>query len=137
MSVQIDVAYEGDSQCSAVHAQSGQKLVTDMPAEVSGSKNRGFSSSDLVAVGLGSCLLTTMAMVAERKGASLAGARAHVDKDLVLERPARIARMAVRLSLPASLKPELRAVLEQVAQHCLVKNSLAEAVKIEVKFEYA
>ena len=136
MSVRVDVAYEGDQQCSAVHALSGQRLMTDAPVELPGSKARSFSPTDLVAAGLGSCIISTLALVAQRKGIDLRGARVHIDKDLALERPMHIARMAARLSLPASLSPELRAAMESVAHHCLVGNSLSGEVKVELSFEY-
>lgn len=135
MSVAIDVRYEGDLQCTSVHGPSGARLGTDAPVD-NGGKARTFSPTDLVATALGSCMLTVVAKTAAERGWPIAGARAQVEKEMTVERPRRIARLQVRLTLPASLDAHARQVIERTAHTCPVGNSLSPDTKIEVHFVY-
>jgi len=54
-------------RCKITHKQSGVEIQTDSAPEYGG-KGRSFSSTDLVAVALGSCVLTTIDKIIEREG---------------------------------------------------------------------
>ena len=64
--VEIDARYEGDKKCSLTHPE-GATLKTDAPKDIGGDAS-AFSPTDLVAAALASCVLTTIAMFAERHG---------------------------------------------------------------------
>ena len=80
-------------------------------------------------------MLTTMAMVAERDGHVLVGARAEVEKDM-LANPRRIGTLRVLLTLPKSLPESYRKKIEAVAHACPVHKSLHPEMQIPVTFEY-
>ena len=54
--VNLNVTYEGDLRCSAVHGPSGNQLLTDAPVDNHG-RGEAFSPTDLVGTALASCLL--------------------------------------------------------------------------------
>ena len=54
----------------------------------------------------GTCVITIMAMAAERHGIDLTGATVTVEKHMTTEPPRRIARLPVRVRLPKRLTPE-------------------------------
>lgn len=134
--VDIDILYEGDLRCRLTHRPSGAVIVTDAPKDNEG-KGEAFSPTDLVAAGLGSCMVTIMGIVARRHGVKIDGSRAHVEKEMHAGSERRIRRLAVTLTLPAALTPEQRGLLERAAETCPVHRSLGPEVEVPVRFVYA
>ena len=92
---------------------------------------------DLVAAGLASCILTTMAMFAERNGLSLEGAKASVEKHMTTPpSPRRIGRLPVSVTLPASVPAEWRERVERAGRSCPVHASLHPDVDAPITFKY-
>lgn len=58
--VEIDVVYNGAKKCTLHHPE-GSTLQTDAPKDIGGEAS-AFSPTDLVAAGLASCIVTTIAM---------------------------------------------------------------------------
>jgi len=135
MSVRIEISYDLDLQCTALHAPSGDKLVTDAPVDNAG-KGLHFSPTDLVAAAIGACMLTVMGIAAQRRGLSMSGAKAVVDKEMSTGIRRFIQRLVVRITLPASLQPEDRALLEQAARTCPVVSSLGVDTQVDLAFLY-
>lgn len=135
MSVHIECRYEGDLHCSTVHGPSGSILGTDAPADNQG-RAETFSPTDLVATALGSCLLTIMGIYARPRNIRIEGARAAVEKEMTKTPPRRIAKLTVRISLPATLSEKARGGLEQAARACPVAASLHPDVEVALVFEY-
>ncbi len=125
--VTITGEYQGDLHCSAVHEPSGNTLATDAPKDNQG-RGEAFSPTDLVATGFGTCVATTMAIVARKHGVELAGLRYEVTKEMSSDAPRRIARLAGRFWMPASAKGVPEGVLEKAANTCPVHQSLAPSV---------
>jgi putative redox protein len=134
--VQIDVTYLGGLRCEAVHGPSGTKLVTDAPVDNQG-KGESFSPTDLVATGLGVCIPTIMAMVAEREKIDLTGMRITVQKEMSAEPPRRIAKLAVRIQMPKGLTDVQKTKLERAALTCPVHQTLHGNVEMPIEFVYA
>lgn len=130
--VPITITYDGDLSCSATHGPSASTITTDAPRDNQG-LGRTFSPTDLVATALGSCVLTTMAIVARRNGIEIRGARVHVEKHMS-DNPRRIARLPVVVTMPARLDDDNRKRLENAAELCPVKASLAPGVDAPVSF---
>ncbi|HEY1628340.1 MAG TPA: OsmC family protein [Tepidisphaeraceae bacterium] len=134
--VEIDLTYDGELRCTAVHGPSGTLILTDAPTDNLG-KGQAFSPTDLLAASLGTCILTTMAIVADRIGVELKGAKAHVTKEMITQPTRRIGRLTVRIDLPISPTPEQRQRLEAAGAHCPVKKSLSPEVQVVTEYRWA
>lgn len=133
--VEIRIQYEGGLRCSAVHGPSGARLSTDAPVDNHG-KGESFSPTDLLATGLGVCMLTIMGIVAERQGWDFSRAGVTVEKSMVSDPIRRIGKLAVRIRVRGSFDAEARAVLEKAALTCPVHESLHPSIEIPVVFEW-
>jgi putative redox protein len=135
--VEIDLAYEGELRCEAVHGPSRTRLQTDAPLDNQG-RGESFSPTDLVAAALGSCMLTLMGIRSRKFGWNIDGTRAHVRKEMAKEPPRRIATLAVRLTVQnsASLDEAARDVLVEAALTCPVRLSIHDAIDVPVDFEW-
>lgn len=135
MAVRIDIAYEGDLQCTATHGPSGDRLQTDAPIDNQG-RGMHFSPTDLVATGAGACMLTVMGIAARRESIDMQGARVSVEKHMSTGIRRFIAKLVIRVQLPASLAPEQRDLLERTGRSCPVLSSLGTDTTIDLLFEY-
>lgn len=127
--------YSGGFHCELTHEPSGSGIETDAPKDNMG-KGERFSPTDLVGAALVSCILTTMAIVAERDGISLRGATAEVTKEMVLTPSRRVGSLSVRVHFPAGIPQSERKRLEKVGTTCPVQQSLHPDVKTSVLFSY-
>ena len=127
--------YEGHLRTQATHVASGTSIQTDAPVDNHG-RGEAFSPTDLVGTALGTCILTTMAIVAERHEVDLVGSTVDVKKTMSQEPPRRIVQFDVDLYLPATLSESDRALLERVAHTCPVALSLNPEIRQEVRFIY-
>ena len=136
MPVTFSLSYHGDLRCEARHDPSGTTLLTDPPVDNQG-RGESFSPTDLVASGLGVCMMTIMGIVARRDGIALTGTSARVEKHMTSTPPRRIERIVVRFTLPAAIGAEDRAKLERAARTCPVALSLHPDLVQDVAFAYA
>jgi putative redox protein len=128
--------YEGQLRTEATHVASGTSIQTDAPVDNHG-RGEAFSPTDLVGTALGTCILTTMAIVAERHQVDLVGSTVNVKKTMSQDAPRRIVQLDVDLHLPASLSAADRALMERTAHTCPVALSLNPEIRQEVQFTYA
>ena len=133
--VRIEGAYRGDLRCEATHSPSGTSLSTDAPVDNMG-RGESFSPTDLVATALGTCILTILGILAQRRGLDLSGATFSVEKHMATEPVRRIGRLDVVVNLPAALAPDDRAALERAAFTCPVHRSLHPDVEAPIRFVY-
>ncbi len=136
----IAVRYAGNKKCDLTHPMAegpGKLLRTDAPKDIGGDAS-AFSPTDLVAAGLASCVLTTIAMWAERQGMSITGATATVEKHMTQPpTPRRIARLPVVVTIPPGFPAEMRERLEKVGHACPVHASLHPEVDSPIEYRYA
>lgn len=134
MAVQIEGAYTENLKMELTHEPSGTMIRTAAPVDNQGDGS-SFSPTDLLAAALGSCMVTTMAVVAQREGIPFAGARFRLEKHMS-SNPRRVAAVPVRVEMPAELSMEHRRHLEHIAQTCPVARSLSPDVVQTVEFVY-
>jgi len=137
MPAQIDLTYDGNLRCTARHISTTKTLITDA-LKPQGGLGESFTPTDLVMVGLGTCVLTTIAMVAQRHQIDLTGLSACMEKDMQTAPLRRIASIGMTITIPLGvrLSPADRSRLESAAQRCPVKQSLHPEIDIRVEFVY-
>jgi putative redox protein len=134
--VNISVRYAGNKKCDLKHPE-GATLRTDAPKDIGGDAT-GFSPTDLMAAALASCILTTMAMYAERHEMDLTGMTATVEKHMTQPpAPRRVARLPVIVTIPASSVPaDMRERLERIGHTCPVHASLHADIDAPIEYRY-
>jgi putative redox protein len=134
MAVEITGKYIGNLKMELIHGPSGATLRTAAPVDNKGDGS-SFSPTDLVAAALGSCMVTTMAIVAEREGIVAEAFSFRIEKHMAND-PRRIGALPVEIHMPAGLTPDQRTKLERAANHCPVHRTLAPEVDQTVTFVY-
>ena len=133
----VKTTYLGDLRTDSTHLQSGNKLITDAPTDNMG-KGEAFSPTDLLAAATGTCILTTMAIVARRDGIELTNSEVEVSKIMTQTPPRRIARLEINLKMKSTivLSSEQIKKLENTAHKCPVSLSLHPDVEQVLVFEW-
>lgn len=131
--VRIQSEYQGDLHCVSVHTPSETALATDAPVDNQG-RGESFSPTDLIATSLGTCMLTTMGIVARTLNVDLTGATATVDKEMTSTPPRKVSRLTVSIRVPRTTSPENQQRLENAANACPVKKSLHSDVETPIEF---
>jgi putative redox protein len=129
--VAIQLEYEGDLHCRAVHEPSETALSTDAPKDNQG-RGESFSPTDLVATALGTCMLTIMGIQARTLGIDIAGTTATVEKAMTAATPRRIESLTVKIHVPHAVSAENQQKLERAAHACPVCKSLHPDVQVPV-----
>jgi putative redox protein len=133
--VEMSAVYVGSLHCDIQHGPSKKKIETDAPKDNNG-RGEAFSPTDLVGAALGSCILTTIAISAEREGIDIVGSKITVKKEMITAPHRRIGRFIVDLQMPKSLDENHRRKYEHIAETCPVSRSLHPDLKLELKFDY-
>jgi putative redox protein len=131
--VAIELEYEGELHCKAVHGPSGTVLATDAPKDNQG-RGESFSPTDLVATALGSCMLTVMGIMARTLGVDLKGTMATVEKEMATAPTRMIGSLSVKIHVPHEVSQENRTKLERAAHTCPVHRSLHPDVQKPIEF---
>ena len=130
------VTYETNLRTTCLHLQSGSAIETDAPTDNKG-KGERFSPTDLIATGLGACMITTMGIKAETMNIVLDGAKVEVTKVMVSD-PRRIGKIIAHVTMPAGLNVDekVKDILERVARTCPVERSLHPDVILDIVFNW-
>ncbi|MEX2582737.1 MAG: OsmC family protein [Gemmatimonadota bacterium] len=134
MAVEITGTYTGGLKMELTHTPSGTTLRTAAPIDNNGDGS-SFSPTDLLAAAFASCVVTTMAIAAEREGIPFETASFRVEKHM-RSGPRRVDRLPITIRMPPGLTLEQRARLERVAQSCPVEHSLLPEIERLFIFEY-
>ncbi len=134
MGVRISGHYLGGLGVACRHEPSGTELRTAAPVDNNGDGS-SFSPTDLLATALATCMVTLIAIVAERDGLKLDGLGFHAEKIMESD-PRRVGRVELVIEMPSGLDPSSRKKLERAALTCPVKRSLPEELLTPVEFRY-
>lgn len=132
--VRMQATYLGEKHCKIKHEPSKTILETDAPKDNQG-RGESFSPTDLVAAALGTCILTTMAIFAERDGVNITNSKMSVEKEMS-SNPRKIANLKTIIELPTNIPMDYRHKLEKIAHSCPVKVSLHPDVNVPIEFRY-
>jgi putative redox protein len=133
--VEVQIDYEGDLHCNALHVPSGNRLVTDAPVDNNG-RGEAFSPTDLVATALGACMATVIGIVAKRKDIAVEGMKVNVRKHMSEDQPRRIAKLELDLTVPLPADHPERKVLESAARGCPVHHSIHPDIEVVMKWNW-
>lgn len=126
--------YLGEKHCKAEHEPSNSILETDAPKDNQG-RGESFSPTDLVATALGTCILTTIAIVAERDSVDVTNSKMSVEK-VMSANPRKIESLKTIIELPKNIPTDYRVKLETTGNNCPVKISLHPDVNVAVEYRY-
>jgi uncharacterized OsmC-like protein len=129
------VTYDANLRTTCLHLQSGSSFETDAPSDNKGQGAR-FSPTDLIATGLGACLITTMGIKAESMDLKIDGAKVDVTKVMMSE-PRRIGKIVIAITIPAlNLDDHAKEILERVGRTCPVERSLHPDMELDISFTW-
>jgi len=128
------ITYTGKLRTSCEHIRSGNTFITDAPVDNNG-LGEAFSPTDIVATGLGSCMITVMGIKANRLDVDLSGSTVEIIKHMASE-PRRIAKIEAKLMLPSDISEKNRKILEHTANTCPVIYSLHSDIEKEISFHW-
>jgi len=134
MSVGITGKYIGQKKIEMVHEPSGSILITEAPRD-NGGEGKSFSPTDLLAAGYGSCVLTTIAIVAERSGIDVTGMHMRVETHMSQD-PRRVGAIPLQVHLPKALAEHQRQKLERAGLGCPVAKSMHPEVDVTITFHF-
>ena len=78
---QFEIEYLDGLRTEATHLSTGTKLITDAPLDNKG-QGRSFAPTDLLAVSVGTCMITTMGIAADQMGVDLGKVTCSVKKEM-------------------------------------------------------
>jgi len=123
----------GDKSFESLVGQ--HRVVTDVPAEMGG-HDRGLEPAQLFVVSLGSCVAALVQAYCEHHDVDARDLRVDVDFEKVSQ-PSKLRDIRVRIAVPhADLTSErLRTILQRVAEHCPVHETISTMDAIQFEFE--
>ena len=130
MSNAVTCRYEGERKVTLALGETGAVIATDYPTS---GTSPSFGPTDLFAGSLGACMLTVMAIYAERSQLNLKGMWVEVEKDI---RAGRISPVRADVHLPSAIVQNEGSKLESVCLACPVHRSLDHELDVNVSFTY-
>ncbi|MGH7467003.1 MAG: OsmC family protein [Longimicrobiales bacterium] len=115
-----------------LHARSGAVIESAMAPEFGG-PGGAFSSTDLLAAALGSCIATSLGPVAERHGIPLDSLQLVVRKELG-QQPRRVTRLVIEVRCTRPISGDVLARLERATESCTVSRSLHPDLDVPICF---
>lgn len=124
----------GAGRTQITDTKTGAVIHTDVSPEFGGGGTT-FSSTDLIGAGLGSCISSSLAPLADRHGVPLDAISITVDKELGVD-PKRIVRLAVDIAVAHPEDQKIVRLFERAAHTCTVHRSLHPDIDspIQVRF---
>lgn len=131
-----ELVYQGDLRTLATHVYSGTEMFTDAPLDNHG-KAQSFSPTDLVAVALATCVITTIAIQTKQDQIQLEGSTLAVRK-IMGSNPRRIVALELDVMIKnTSLSDDQKERLETIAHNCPVAKSLHPDIEQRIMFTYS
>ncbi len=127
----IEVKYEGELRCSAVHLKSGNAIISDAPIDNHG-KGAAFSPTDLLCTSLAMCMMTIMGIAANEKEIAFENVTVDVTKIMGTE-PRRVTGIQLNFHVPQLGWSEREwAIMKNAANTCPVAKSIDPSIQLEI-----
>ena len=130
-----NIVYQNNLRTETEHIASGEKIITDAPVDNNG-KGEAFSPTDLVATALGACIITIMAISANKYGIDMSGTNGSVKKIMGSD-PRRISEISIDINMNKNIEEKDRKRLERSALTCPVHKSLHPDMEKKIRFIYS
>lgn len=130
------IEYLGNLRTRNIHLSSGTEINTDAPVDNQG-KGETFSPTDLCALSLGNCIITTMGIYAQNHQLHIEGTHATITKHMAND-PRRIIQISIDLivKLREIQDEKAKIALERIVHACPVARSLHPDIKQDVKLSF-
>lgn len=123
----------GQGECGVTSVEAGVEVLTSKPARYGG-LGRSFSSTDLLAAALGTCVASDIEPIALRHGVPLEEIEIVAEKELRTA-PKRLDALRLLVTLPAQVTDDVVERLRRASETCVVRRSLASEVEVVVSFK--
>ena len=125
--------YVGNFRCENVHLQSSTMIQTDAPTDNLG-KGEAFSPTDLCALSLTTCIITTMGIYAQLKEFEIELIEAETSK-IMQSNPRKIAKIQaeIRIKLGSNCTERNKEGLRRVVHTCPVSKSLHPDIEQDIQ----
>lgn len=132
----FETKYLGELRTENTHVQSGTIIHTDAPTDNQG-KGMAFSPTDLCALSLTNCIITTMGIYCNNHGYHLDGAKASTFKHMAND-PRRIVRIEVKMEIDLREKDDehAREGVRRIVKACPVSRSLHPDIDQDVELSF-
>lgn len=131
----VQITYLGELRTEAVHVKSGNKLITDAPADNQG-KGEYFSPTDLLATALAACAMTIIGQAAKAHGFSVDGTSIRVTK-IMAQNPRRVGEVVVEMDFPkGEFTVKQKEIIRRSAATCPVGLSVHPDLKQSFVFNF-
>ena len=127
------VVYLGDLRTECTHIQSGTKIITDAPLDNQG-KGEAFSSTDLLATSLASCMMTIIGIYCKNHEINFDSCTAEIEKIMGVN-PRKVEKIIVHMDFTGNNWDS--STLEKViiaGKTCPVAKTIEDSVQIEFNF---
>ncbi len=121
----------GAGRTKIIHEPSG----TEITSEIASATGQTFSSTDLVAAGLGSCMSSSIETLAERHGVPFESIIITVEKETTSE-PKRISRLATVIEVSVAYDKKIHTLFSRAAATCTVHASLHPDIDAPVEVTF-
>lgn len=132
----FSTTYLGELRCSNLHENSGTEILTDAPIDNKG-KGSAFSPTDLCALSLTTCIITTMGIYAQLKEFEIPEITARTQKVMGTD-PRRIVKIVstIKIKLQPEATERQMEGLRRIAHTCPVAKSLHPDIEQEVQISF-
>jgi uncharacterized OsmC-like protein len=133
---QFTTKYLGKLRCENTHNQSGTIIHTDAPTDNQGN-GMAFSPTDLCALSLTTCIITTMGIYAQMKEIEIVSIEADTNKIMASD-PRRISRIesSIRMKIGHNATDRDKEGLERIVKSCPVSRSLHPDIEQVIMLEW-
>lgn len=130
-----ELVYQGELRTLATHVYSGTTLFTDAPLDNHG-KAQSFSPTDMVAVALSTCIITTIGILLSAENIQIEGTKLAVRK-IMASHPRRIAAIEVDIEVSdARLTDAQKERMIHIGHTCPVALSLHPDLEQRIQFTF-
>ncbi len=102
-----------------------------------GGYGENLSPLELMAAAVGSCILTTMGIIAKRNNFNICGTKMEVSKTNLPPPGAMIKSLLIKIFFKDQLADHLFKKLKRAAEACPAKNSLHPAIEIYIEYHFS